>query len=66
MTADLVLTDTGLVLDATAVPAWLAHPANAGRVAKVQPLHPHGCDGTIPAAVAPPSAAAGLSTHHNN
>ncbi len=66
MTADLVLTDTGLVLDAAAVPAWLAHPAQYGRMPKVQPLHPRGGDGTIPAAVAPPSAAAGLSTHHNN
>lgn len=30
------------------------------------PLHPHGCDGSFPAAVAPSTAAAGLSTHHNN
>ena len=45
MTADLVLTDTGHVLATTAVPAWLAHPANAGRVCRVTPLHPHGHDG---------------------
>ena len=45
MSAYLVLTDTGHVLATTQVPAWLAHPANAGRVCRVTPLHPYGHDG---------------------
>ncbi len=45
MTADLVLTDRGHVIAATDVPAYLAHPANSGRVVRVTPLLPKGHDG---------------------
>ena len=43
--ADLFLTDRGHVINATDVPAYLAHPANHGRVVRLLPLAPHGHDG---------------------
>lgn len=37
------LTDTGQVIALKAIPAWLVHPANAGRCAAVFPLRPTPC-----------------------
>lgn len=42
--ADLVLTDTGHIIATRELPAYLAHPANCGRVVRVVPLRPRGGD----------------------